>query len=124
MDAQRGAIANAVPGDFGNTGTDIARFDTELIRPLTKAGLIVVTIDHVAENSSGGMPIGSERKFSAADIVFEVAAVQEIYEDAELGISSLTVRKYRGGAFRKGCPRAWSIATARPASNSSRSSRH
>jgi hypothetical protein len=53
------------------------------------------------------MPVGSERKFSAADIVFDVAAAQEICEDAGLGISALTVRKYRGGAFRKAtCPRA------------------
>lgn len=101
MDAQRGAIQNAVPGDYGNSGTDVELFSSQLVRPLTRAGLTVVTIEHVGVSTTTGRPLGSERKISAVDIAFEAERGADIYEGAELGYSRLTVRKYRGGFFRR-----------------------
>ena len=58
IDAQIGAIANAVPGEYGNSGADAELFSAQLVRPLTAAGITVVTIDHVAKAGSAGGPIG------------------------------------------------------------------
>lgn len=98
LDATRGVLANVLPGWSGTPGDDIELLYHRVIRPLTDAGLSVAMIDHVAKNSNGSMPIGSERKLSACDVAIEVASVTPIGREQD-GYSSLTARKYRGGFF-------------------------
>lgn len=101
-------IIDAAAGAYDAAGLDddkrrdVERFSKTLIRPLSKAGVTTIVLDHVtkATTGRGRYGIGSERKATGADVVL-AAEIVRLFRRGEQGRMRLRVLKDRFGFLRR-----------------------
>lgn len=98
--------AMALLGLDPDANADVARFLTELVRPLTAGGAGVALIDHVtkARESRGRYAIGAQHKLAGLDGAGYTVDLLAPFGHGRHGIARLTVSKDRPGRVREHCP--------------------
>lgn len=96
IDAAAGAYDMAGLDD--NARKDVERFARMIVRPLSRAGVGTVVVDHVTKSKEtrGRFAIGSERKVGGVDVHLSFEAVKPLHRGAT-GLVKVTTAKDRDG---------------------------
>lgn len=96
IDAAAGAYDMAGLDD--NARKDVERFARMIVRPLSRAGVGTIVIDHVTKSKEtrGRFAIGSERKVGGVDVHLGFEAVKPLHRGAT-GLVKITTAKDRDG---------------------------